>query len=181
MTVKRRNRKASTNQAKPPLSQPNSGSRFSTLVVEEPTTDEHMPVQMDKEAAAPKVVDETSKMVEALKEVLGKALGSKADTSKKANSKKKMGSLHNPLADVTNMLGTPMQKAAIGKSGAEGLALDSNGLVSVSITYENPVFQSAPQNRNPRLKPSLLFPMPRSRVKLLMEPRLRNSYPRSLI
>ncbi|CAN1121241.1 hypothetical protein LINPERHAP1_LOCUS5970 [Linum perenne] len=152
MTVKRRHFKASTNQAKSPPSQENSGSRFSTLVAEEPATDEHRPVKTDKKTAAPKMVDETSKMDDALQSVLEKALGSKAETSKKSNSKKNMGNSHNPLADVTNILVTTAHEVAKGKSGAEGLASDSDGLVSVPIIYENPVFQSALPKQKPKAK-----------------------------
>ncbi|CAN1158503.1 hypothetical protein LINPERHAP2_LOCUS22176 [Linum perenne] len=149
MTVKRRQRKPTKAPIPPPKSDQNHASRFATLAEESSLNDPPTSEPPIFPSQATEVQADPDTMAAELKEQLDQALNNdpangKGSTKAKARMKKPES-----LSDITNTYGK--QKSNAPKK-TPNEALNSAGLVSVPVTFGNPVFQTSVPNQKAKPK-----------------------------
>ncbi|CAN1129317.1 hypothetical protein LINPERHAP2_LOCUS5155 [Linum perenne] len=140
MSVKRRQRKPSVSPETTPQPKQSQGSRFDVLGsepdLEEPSATNAGKAPTPAKEASPDPVQ----LAESLKQVLDKALKSKVLTGKGQTKGKVTKSTQKPLSDVTNL---PGKKKELSTKKAPISVDNVDGLFSVPVMFENPVFKSS--------------------------------------
>ncbi|CAN1335310.1 hypothetical protein LINPERPRIM_LOCUS36697, partial [Linum perenne] len=140
MTVKRRHRKPTSSAGVTPQSKRIQGSRFDVLG-DELDHEEPIATVADKlSTQARGSSPDPSQLAESLKAVLDKALNSTVQISTGAGKAKATKTVQKPLSDVTNVLSRSKGKAT--KKTTKSID-NPEGLVSVPVIFENPIFQSS--------------------------------------
>ncbi|CAN1848292.1 Putative ribonuclease H protein At1g65750 [Linum perenne] len=138
MTVKRRQKKGTSNPPTSSQPKPNLGSRFTILAEEGPTKDPAGEAQYKGASSSAQDLSNSEELADAMKVVIDKALG-KAPPAKVIGSKPtKAGSgksVRNALANVTNVADKVPEAPSKNKASEEGL-------VNVPVMIANPIFQS---------------------------------------
>ncbi|CAN1146375.1 hypothetical protein LINPERPRIM_LOCUS6660 [Linum perenne] len=140
-TVQRRQKGKKTTAVPTTNVQNPRGSRFQILSQEK----ENVPTS-SPEPASHKLQQGVDPVIaahaEKLSEILRQGIGSVAKASTQPASSPKPGVLTDPLADITNAVRTKKSgKAPGGGNSKKSLTMPETTLVSVPITYDNPVFQ----------------------------------------
>ncbi|CAN1155658.1 hypothetical protein LINPERHAP2_LOCUS20529 [Linum perenne] len=150
MIVQRRNRKKTSSGTKPAKQATGNGSRFSALLQEVPES-EARPVKAATEALAepPKALSVEELQLENLKAVLDAALKHQdnSETLRKETHSKQMKPSREALGDISNvcpeMQSSQSKDAPVEPRSQVERRIDSeDGLIPVTVVYQNPTFQS---------------------------------------
>ncbi|CAN1171737.1 hypothetical protein LINPERHAP2_LOCUS29748 [Linum perenne] len=150
MTVKRRHRKSTSSAGATPQSKRIQGSRFDVLGDDLDHEEPNATVVDKFSSQARGSIPDPSQMVESLKAVLDKALNSKVQISSGASKAKATKKTQKPLSDVTNVLSKTKRQAT---KKTTKLVDNPEGLISVPVIFENPIFQSSGSKQKTKNKP----------------------------
>ncbi|CAN1169821.1 hypothetical protein LINPERHAP2_LOCUS28623 [Linum perenne] len=149
MTVKRRNRKPKTPLSSSSQAMRNQGSQFDVLGDTVIQDENALSEELGSYSKASDSIPDPSKMAKTLKAVLDKALNTKVSNKAGTSKSKGKGISQNPLSDITNTSG---KKKVSDKEKAAKPMVDDEGLVSVPVMFENPVFQSSGPKQKTKAK-----------------------------
>ncbi|CAN1809758.1 Putative ribonuclease H protein At1g65750 [Linum perenne] len=149
MTVKRRDRKQSNPQSSSSPAPRLQGSRFEVLGVTEIPEQITPTVGLMPSSKVTESVPDPSQMAKELRTLLDKALRAKASNNAGTSKNKGKGNSKFPLSDITNTHGKGKAKD---KGNSSKTRVADEGLVSVPILYEAPIFNSLGPKPKPKAK-----------------------------